>query len=61
MNNLKQTTLTDDNFDANDKSHAIDRDSKPIDQNENKSRYHSRNVTETNLISSAKPAFQPMN
>ena len=47
MNNLKQTTLTDDNFDANDKSHAIDRDSKPIDQNEKKSRYHSRNVTET--------------
>ena len=24
MNNLKQTTLTDDNFDANDKPHAID-------------------------------------
>ena len=48
MNNLKQTTLTDDNFDANDKSHAIDRDSKPIDQNKKKPRYDLRNLTETN-------------
>ena len=42
-----------------DKPHTIDRDSKPSDQNENKCRYHSRNVTETNLISSPEPAFQP--
>ena len=53
MDNLKQATLTDDNFDANDKSHAIDRDSKPMDQNEKRPRYHSRNVTETNFVSSA--------